>query len=186
MALLLKKSPGRDAFPSDIFYLHSTLLERAGQFFTGSLTALPIVETLSRDVSAYVPTNIISITDGQLFLDSSYFNKGILPAVHVSLSVSRIGSKAQYPCLGKMARWFKKKIMEFRKMENLLSFCDDVDKETLMTLKFGLRLSEFLCQMKNDPYSIYDQMILFALIYKGSLRYVPITHVQIFKTFVIN
>jgi len=104
MALLLRKSPGRDAFPSDIFYLHSNLLERAGQFFTGSLTALPIVETLSRDVSAYIPTNIISITDGQIFLDSSYFNRGILPAVHVSLSVSRVGSKSQYPCMGYMSK----------------------------------------------------------------------------------
>jgi len=104
MALLLRKSPGRDAFPSDIFYLHSNLLERACQFFTGSLTALPIVETLARDVSAYIPTNIISITDGQLFLDSSYFNRGILPAVHVSLSVSRVGSKSQYPCMGNMSK----------------------------------------------------------------------------------
>lgn len=104
MALLLRKSPGRDAFPSDIFYLHSNLLERAGQFFTGSLTALPIVETLARDVSAFVPTNIISITDGQLFLDSSYFNKGVLPAINIGLSVSRVGSKSQYPAMAYMSK----------------------------------------------------------------------------------
>jgi len=104
MALLLRKSPGRDAFPSDIFYLHSTLLERAGQYFSGSLTALPVIETLGRDVSAFIPTNIISITDGQIFLDSGYFNRGILPAVNVSLSVSRVGSKSQYPCLGYMSK----------------------------------------------------------------------------------
>jgi len=104
MALLLRKSPGRDAFPCDIFYLHSSLLERSGQFFTGSLTAFPIVETLSRDVSAYVPTNVISITDGQFFLDSSYFNKGIMPAIHTSLSVSRVGSKSQHPSFVKSSK----------------------------------------------------------------------------------
>ena len=186
MALLLRKSPGRDAFPSDIFYLHSNLLERAGQFFTGSLTALPIVETLARDVSAYIPTNIISITDGQLFLDSSYFNRGILPAVHVSLSVSRVGSKSQYPCMGNMCKWDKAKIKEVRELESLLSFTDDIDKVTAAKLKFGLRLSEFLCQMKNEPVNYYDQIILFALVYKGSLKYYDVDAVQGFVKFVIR
>ena len=162
------------------------LLERAGQFFTGSLTALPIVETLARDVSAYIPTNIISITDGQLFLDSSYFNRGILPAVHVSLSVSRVGSKSQYPCMGNMSKWVKAKINEFRELESLLSFADDIDKVTAAKLKFGLRLSEFLCQMKNEPVNYYDQIILFALVYKGSLKYYDVDAVQGFVKFVIR
>lgn len=148
MALLLRKSPGRDAFPSDIFFIHSNLLERAGQFFNGSITALPIIETMSRDVSAYVPTNIISITDGQIFLDSSYFNKGILPAVNIGLSVSRVGSKAQYPCMGPIAKWVKNKMIRYQKLENLLSFSDDIDKNTLEELKLGVQLNTFLCQQK--------------------------------------
>lgn len=177
MALLLRKSPGREAFPSDIFYLHSSLLERAGQFFTGSLTALPIIEILCRDVSAYVPTNVISITDGQIFLDSNYFNKGSLPAIHISLSVSRIGSKSQYPCMIKVSKWVKSKITEFRKMENLLSFVDDVDQETFDKLRFGWRLNEFLGQPCNEPVSIYDQILLFGLIYRGLLRYLDLSDI---------
>ena len=186
MALLLRKSPGREAFPSDIFFLHANLLERAGQFFSGSLTALPIIETLSRDVAAYVPTNIISITDGQLFLDASYFNRGVLPAVHVSLSVSRVGSRSQYPCMGYMAKFIKIKITEFRSLESLLSFADDLDKETARKLKFGVRISEFLCQMKSEPISYYDEILLFALVYKGILRIIPALSIHIFIDFFIK
>lgn len=186
MALLLRKSPGRDAFPSDIFYLHSNLLERAGQFFSGSLTALPIVETLARDVSAYIPTNIISITDGQIFLDSTYFNKGILPAVHVGLSVSRVGSKSQFPCMAYMASWFKSSIIEFRDLEILLNFASDVDLVTGLKLKFGTRLSEFLCQKANAPVCFFDTILLFALVFKGALQHVTAPQVFQFGDFVVR
>ena len=183
MALLLRKSPGRDAFPSDIFYLHSNLLERAGQFYTGSLTALPIVETLSRDVSAYIPTNIISITDGQIFLDSSYFNKGILPAVHTSLSVSRVGSKSQYPCMSHLTKWVKQIVNEYKELEALSSFASDLDKHTLEKLKLGIKLNEFLCQMKNQPVNIYDQIILFSLMRMGCLKKLVFLHIVSFVDF---
>lgn len=183
MALLLKKSPGREAYPSDIFYLHSGLLERAGQFLSGSLTALPIVETLQRDVSAFVPTNIISITDGQLFLDSNYYNKGIFPAINERLSVSRIGSKAQYPFMKNIAKWIKTRLHEYKRLAPLLSFSDDIDKETLDLIEFGFRLNEFLCQSQHKPLDIYDQCILFCFIFKGVLRFTSAKKTNHFLSF---
>jgi len=186
MALLLRKSPGRDAFPSDIFYLHSNLLERAGQFYTGSLTALPIVETLSRDVSAYIPTNIISITDGQIFLDSSYFNKAILPAVHTSLSVSRVGSKSQYPCVSHLTKWIKQIVNEYKDLEALSSFASDLDKRTVEKLKLGKKLTTFLCQVKNQPLSLYDEIILFSLMRMGCLKKLGYGEVTRFGSFYVK
>ena len=150
MSLLLNKPPGREAFPGDIFYVHSRLLERSAKLSQalggGSLTALPIVETLQGDLASYIPTNLISITDGQVYLDADVFKKGVIPAVDFSLSVSRVGSKAQIPLLTKISKDFLSQIKKFRQLELFQSFGSDIDAETRYHLNRGARAVEMIKQ----------------------------------------
>jgi F-type H+-transporting ATPase subunit alpha len=158
MSLLLRRPPGREAYPGDVFYLHSRLLERAAKlskaFGFGSLTALPIVETQAGDVSAYIPTNVISITDGQIFLDTELFYKGIRPAINVGLSVSRVGSNAQLKSMKKVAGSLKLELAQFREIESFSSFGSDLDDETKYLLNKGYRLVEILKQDKYTPLKV--------------------------------
>jgi F-type H+-transporting ATPase subunit alpha len=158
MSLLLRRPPGREAYPGDVFYLHSRLLERAAKlsntFGAGSLTALPIVETQAGDVSAYIPTNVISITDGQIFLDTELFYKGIRPAINVGLSVSRVGSNAQLKSMKKVAQSLKLELAQFREIESFSSFGSDLDDETKYLLNKGYRLVEILKQDKYTPLQV--------------------------------
>jgi len=168
MSLLLRRPPGREAYPGDVFYLHSRLLERASKLSAalgaGSLTSLPVIETQQGDVSAYIPTNVISITDGQIFLEKELFNRGIIPAINVGLSVSRIGSAAQVPAMKKVAGSLKLELAQFREVEAFISFAADLDETTLQTLARGARLVELLKQRQFSPLSVEQQV---ALIYAG-------------------
>jgi proton translocating ATP synthase F1 alpha subunit len=158
MSLLLRRPPGREAYPGDVFYLHSRLLERAAKlnknFGAGSLTALPIVETQAGDVSAYIPTNVISITDGQIFLDTELFYKGIRPAINVGLSVSRVGSNAQLRSMKKVSQSLKLELAQFREIESFASFGSDLDEETKYLLNKGYRLVEILKQDRYSPLEV--------------------------------
>lgn len=167
ISLLLRRPPGREAYPGDVFYLHSRLLERAAKIKKfnkhlggGSLTALPIVETQEGDVSAYIPTNVISITDGQIFLEKELYNKGILPAINVGLSVSRVGSAAQVVAMKQIAGNLKLQLAQFREVEAFISFAADLDETTLHTIDQGLRLIEILKQKQYEPLEIEIQIIL--------------------------
>jgi len=164
MSLLLRRPPSREAYPGDVFYLHSRLLERAAKLssalFGGSLTALPIIETQENDLSAYIPTNVISITDGQIFLEKELFNKGILPAINVGLSVSRIGSAAQLAAMKQVSGNLKIELAFFREVEAFLNFSGDLEATTLLTLNRGLRLVELLKQKQYEPIPINIQIIL--------------------------
>lgn len=164
LALLLRRPPSREAFPADIFYLHSRLLERASKLFkfygNGSLTALPIVETQNSDVSAFVVTNIISITDGQVFLESSLFYKGIRPAINVGISVSRIGSNAQEKVMKSISGSLKLQLAEFREVEAFSTFDSDLDATTKQSLNRGLRLTELLKQKQYKPLTVRKQVII--------------------------
>ncbi|HEY4517808.1 MAG TPA: F0F1 ATP synthase subunit alpha [Candidatus Paceibacterota bacterium] len=168
LSLLLRRPPGREAYPGDIFYLHSRLLERAAKLSKerggGSLTALPIIETQEGDVSAYIPTNVISITDGQIFLDTDLFNKGMKPAVNVGLSVSRVGSAAQTKAMKKVAGRIKLELAQFRELEAFMQFSSDLDKETRERIEKGERLSQLLTQQKHEPLPMAHQV---ASIYAG-------------------
>jgi proton translocating ATP synthase F1 alpha subunit len=158
VCLVLRRPPSREAYPGDVFYLHSRLLERAAklssQYGAGSLTALPIIETLEGDVSAYIPTNVISITDGQIFLEKTLFNKGILPAINVGLSVSRVGSNAQTVTMKQIAGKLKLELAQFREVEAFMSFASDLDAVTKAILEKGLRLVEILKQPRYSPLAI--------------------------------
>jgi proton translocating ATP synthase F1 alpha subunit len=158
MSLLLRRPPGREAYPGDVFYLHSRLLERAAKmskaFGSGSLTALPVVETQAGDVSAYIPTNVISITDGQIFLDTELFYKGIRPAINVGLSVSRVGSNAQLKSMKAVAGSLKLELAQFREIESFASFGSDLDEETQYLLSKGYRLTEILKQDRYSPLNV--------------------------------
>jgi F-type H+-transporting ATPase subunit alpha len=158
MSLLLRRPPGREAYPGDVFYLHSRLLERAAKmskaFGSGSLTALPVVETQAGDVSAYIPTNVISITDGQIFLDTELFYKGIRPAINVGLSVSRVGSNAQLKSMKAVAGSLKLELAQFREIESFASFGSDLDEETQYLLTKGYRLIELLKQDRYSPLNV--------------------------------
>jgi len=167
MSLLLRRPPGREAYPGDVFYLHSRLLERAAKlnenYGNGSLTALPIIETQAGDVSAYIPTNVISITDGQIFLESDLFYKGIKPAVNVGLSVSRVGSKAQEKGMKAVSGSLKLDLAQYREVESFAQFGSDLDATTRSILERGARLIELLKQVKHNPYPTEIQIpILFA------------------------
>jgi proton translocating ATP synthase F1 alpha subunit len=185
ISLLLKRAPGREAYPGDIFYLHSRLLERAARLNEkrggGSLTALPVVETLSGDVSAYIPTNVISITDGQIFLDAVLFYKGVRPAISVGLSVSRVGSAAQLLLMKKIAASLKVELAQFREVEAFLSFSADLDKTTVFVLDRGQRLIELLKQQQFKPKDmIYQILSLTAGLY-GFLDNIDVGIVGSFK-----
>jgi F-type H+-transporting ATPase subunit alpha len=168
MSLLLRRPPGREAFPGDVFYLHSRLLERAAKLNKklggGSMTALPIIETEAGDVSAYIPTNVISITDGQIFLSKDLFNSGLKPAIDVGISVSRVGSAAQTKAMKQVAGKLKLELAQFAELEAFSQFASDLDKVTLQQLARGQRLRELLKQPQNSPKSVEEQV---ALIYAG-------------------
>lgn len=164
MSLLLRRPPGREAFPGDVFYLHSRLLERAcrrnSKHGGGSITALPIIETQEGDISAYIPTNVISITDGQIFLESSLFNKGVRPAINVGLSVSRVGGAAQIKSMKKNAGPLKLSLAQYRELESFSQFDSDLDPETRKVLERGKRLVEVLKQQPRQPMSAAQQVVL--------------------------
>jgi F-type H+/Na+-transporting ATPase subunit alpha len=172
MSLLLRRPPGREAFPGDVFYLHSRLLERAAKLSDkmggGSMTALPIIETEAGDVSAYIPTNVISITDGQIFLSKDLFNSGIKPAIDVGISVSRVGSAAQIKAMKQVAGKLKLELAQFAELEAFSQFASDLDKATIAQLERGKRLRELLKQPASSPKSVEVQV---ALIYAGTNGY---------------
>jgi F-type H+-transporting ATPase subunit alpha len=172
MSLLLRRPPGREAYPGDVFYLHSRLLERAVKLSDdlggGSLTALPIIETQAGDVSAYIPTNVISITDGQIFLEADLFRSGVRPAINVGISVSRVGGSAQTPPMKKVAGRLRLELSQYRELEAFAQFGSDLDADTQATLRRGERLVESLNQDERDPWAIEDQV---AAIYSGTGGY---------------
>ena len=203
VSLLLRRPPGREAYPGDVFYLHSRLLERAAKVINdddiakemndlpevlkpmvkggGSLTALPIIETQAGDVSAYIPTNVISITDGQIFLEQDLFNQGVRPAINVGISVSRVGGNAQIKSMKKVSGTLKLDQAQFRELEAFAKFGSDLDTATLNVIEKGRRNVEILKQAQNDPYTVEDQV---AIIYAGSknlLRDVPVEKVKEFE-----
>ena len=185
MSLLLRRPPGREAYPGDVFYLHSRLLERAAKMNDemggGSLTALPVIETQGNDVSAYIPTNVISITDGQIFLETDLFYKGIRPAVNVGLSVSRVGSAAQVKAMKQVAGSIKLELAQYREMEAFAQFASDLDASTQQLLARGARLTEVLKQGQFTPYAMEEQVIsLFAGV-QGFLDAVEIKDVVRFE-----
>jgi F-type H+-transporting ATPase subunit alpha len=190
MSLLLRRPPGREAYPGDIFYLHSRLLERAVKlnkdYGYGSITALPIIETQAGDVSAYIPTNVISITDGQIFLETELFYKGIRPAINVGLSVSRVGSAAQVAALKSIAGPLKLNLAQFREVEAFASFGSELDKVTQFTLSRGLRLVELLKQSQYAPLSIKEEVILVFAGMKGYLDTIAVQAIVRFKTFLLT
>ena len=163
MSLLLRRPPGREAYPGDIFYLHSRLLERSAKLSKelggGSITALPIIETQEGDVSAYIPTNVISITDGQIFLESDLFNKGIRPALNVGISVSRVGSAAQTKAMKKVAGKIRLELAQFRELEAFMQFSSDLDEDTRNRIDSGRKYVELLKQTQNNPMPFYKQVI---------------------------
>ncbi len=182
MSLLLKRPPGREAYPGDVFYLHSRLLERAAKlneaYGGGSLTALPIIETQAGDISAYIPTNVISITDGQIFLQTELFNEGIRPAVDSGLSVSRVGSAAQVKAMKKVSGSLKLELAQYRELQAFAKFGSDLDPTTKATLDHGAKLTELLKQNQYDPMSVADQVLsLFAAKY-GYLKPVDAEYVR--------
>jgi F-type H+-transporting ATPase subunit alpha len=168
MSLLLRRPPGREAYPGDVFYLHSRLLERAAKmspaFGGGSMTALPVIETQAGDVSAYIPTNVISITDGQIFLETELFYKGIRPAINVGLSVSRVGSAAQTKAMKQVAGSMKLELAQYREVAAFAQFGSDLDASTQQLLNRGVRLTELLKQGQYVPMAIEEQV---AVIYAG-------------------
>lgn len=186
MSLLLRRPPGREAYPGDVFYLHSRLLERAAKlsknFGFGSLTALPIVETQAGDVSAYIPTNVISITDGQIFLDTELFYKGIRPAINVGLSVSRVGSNAQLKSMKKVAGSLKLELAQFREIESFSSFGSDLDEETKYLLNKGYRLVEILKQDKYTPLKVWQQIVILYSGIGGFFDKLEISDISGFET----
>ncbi len=203
VSLLLRRPPGREAYPGDVFYLHSRLLERASKVIAddtiakgmndlppslkskvkggGSLTALPIIETQAGDVSAYIPTNVISITDGQIFLEADLFNSGVRPAINVGISVSRVGGSAQIKSMKKVAGTLKLDQAQFRELEAFAKFGSDLDAATLNVIEKGRRNVEILKQSQNDPFTVENQV---AIIYAGSknlLRAVPVNEIKNFE-----
>ncbi len=164
MSLLLRRPPGREAYPGDIFYLHSRLLERSAKLSKdlggGSITALPIIETQEGDVSAYIPTNVISITDGQIFLETDLFNKGIRPALNVGISVSRVGSSAQTKAMKKVSGKIRLELAQFRELEAFMQFASDLDDETKARIESGRTYVELLKQNQNDPMPFYKQVVV--------------------------
>jgi F-type H+-transporting ATPase subunit alpha len=177
MSLVLRRPPGREAFPGDVFYLHSRLLERASKLSDslggGSLTALPIIETQEGDVSAYIPTNVISITDGQIYLENNLFNSGIRPAIDVGLSVSRVGGNAQIKAMKKVAGTLRLDLAQFRELEAFAKFGSDLDKATLAQLTRGERMVEILKQNQYVPMAVEHQVVIIFAGGQGMLDDIP-------------
>jgi F-type H+-transporting ATPase subunit alpha len=185
MSLLLRRPPGREAYPGDVFYLHSRLLERAAKmnekFGSGSLTALPVIETQAGDVSAYIPTNVISITDGQIFLETELFYKGIRPAVNVGISVSRVGSAAQIKAMKQVAGRIKLELAQYREMEAFAQFASDLDATTQALLARGARLTELLKQPQFKPMPVEEQVVVIFAGTRGYLDRIPVNKVSEFE-----
>jgi F-type H+-transporting ATPase subunit alpha len=187
MSLLLRRPPGREAYPGDVFYLHSRLLERAAKLSdalgSGSMTALPIIETQAGDVSAYIPTNVISITDGQIFLSGDLFNSGLRPAINVGISVSRVGSAAQIKAMKQVAGTLKLELAQFDELEAFSQFASDLDKATQNQLARGQRLREILKQAQNSPIPVEEQV---AIIYTGTKGYLDDLEIKEVGSFIEN
>jgi F-type H+-transporting ATPase subunit alpha len=185
LCLLLRRPPGREAYPGDVFYLHSRLLERAAKLSDaeggGSLTALPIIETQAGDISAYIPTNVISITDGQIFLEAGLFYKGIRPAVDVGKSVSRVGGAAQIKAMKQVAGTLKLELAQFRDVEAFAAFASDLDKATQAQLSRGRRLVEMLKQPQYSPYAVENQVVMIWAATNGYLDSIPEKSVNRFE-----
>ncbi len=185
MSLLLRRPPGREAYPGDVFYLHSRLLERAARLSAeaggGSLTALPIIETQAGDVSAYIPTNVISITDGQIFLESDLFYRGVRPALNVGLSVSRVGGSAQTKAMKKVAGQVRLDLAQFRELESFAQFGSDLDEATRNQLERGKRVSELLKQPQYQPLAVNDQVLAFYAVNNGFMDDVPVERISEFE-----
>jgi F-type H+-transporting ATPase subunit alpha len=185
MSLLLRRPPGREAYPGDVFYLHSRLLERAAKLSDalggGSMTALPIIETQAGDVSAYIPTNVISITDGQIFLSGDLFNSGLRPAINVGISVSRVGSAAQIKAMKQVAGKLKLELAQFDELEAFSQFASDLDKATQLQLARGVRLREILKQAQNSPIRVEEQV---AIIYTGTNGFLDDLEIDQIKPFI--
>jgi F-type H+-transporting ATPase subunit alpha len=208
VSLLLRRPPGREAYPGDVFYLHSRLLERAAKIINddniasqmndlpeslkgkvkggGSLTALPIIETQAGDVSAYIPTNVISITDGQIFLEGDLFNAGIRPAINVGISVSRVGGSAQIKSMKKVAGTLKLDQAQYRELEAFAKFGSDLDAATKSVLDKGARNVEILKQKEGDPYPVEKQIAIIYIGTKGLIQNVPINKVKEFEKDFLN
>jgi len=185
MSLLLRRPPGREAYPGDVFYLHSRLLERAAKMNadmgSGSLTALPVIETQANDVSAYIPTNVISITDGQIFLETDLFYKGVRPAINVGLSVSRVGSAAQTKAMKSVAGSIKLELAQYREMEAFSQFASDLDASTQRLLARGARLTELLKQPQYQPLPMEEQVVSIYAGVNGHLDGIPVGAVNRFE-----
>ena len=194
MSLLLRRPPGREAYPGDVFYLHSRLLERAAKLNdnlgSGSMTALPIIETQAGDVSAYIPTNVISITDGQIFLSGDLFNSGLRPAINVGISVSRVGSAAQIKAMKQVAGKLKLELAQFDELEAFSQFASDLDKATQSQLARGQRLREILKQAQNSPISVAEQIAIIYVGTNGFLDNLNITEIASFiqslREYIVN
>jgi len=190
MSLLLRRPPGREAYPGDVFYLHSRLLERAAKLssdlFSGSLTALPIIETQAGDVSAYIPTNVISITDGQIFLETELFYKGIRPAVNIGLSVSRIGASAQVKAMREVAGSLKLELAQYREAEVFATFGSDIDDITKQILHRGSRLVELLKQGQMQPLPVETQIVLIFAGVDGYLDILAVNEISKFKVLILK
>jgi F-type H+-transporting ATPase subunit alpha len=185
MSLLLRRPPGREAYPGDVFFLHSRLLERAAKlnddFGAGSMTALPIIETQANDVSAYIPTNVISITDGQIFLETDLFYQGIRPAVNVGLSVSRVGSSAQIKAMKQVAGKIKGELAQYREMAAFAQFGSDLDASTQQLLRRGERLTELLKQAQFSPLKVEEQVVVIYAGVNGYLDSLDVSQVSAFE-----
>jgi F-type H+-transporting ATPase subunit alpha len=190
MSLLLRRPPGREAYPGDVFYLHSRLLERAAKlnddYGAGSLTALPIIETQAGDVSAYIPTNVISITDGQIFLETELFYKGVRPAINVGLSVSRVGSAAQIKAMKQVAGKIKLELAQYREMAAFAQFASDLDPATQKLLARGARLTELLKQPQFSPFPVQDQVVSIFAGVRGYLDKVPVNDITRFEAAMLS
>ena len=190
VSLLLRRPPGREAYPGDVFYLHSRLLERASKLSDelggGSLTALPVIETQAGDVSAYIPTNVISITDGQIYLEPGMFNSGIRPAINVGISVSRVGGNAQIKAMKKVAGRLRIELAQYRELEAFAKFGSDLDKSTLAQLRRGARLVELLKQDQYVPMPVEKQVVSLFAGTNGFLDEIPLEHVARFEREVLE
>ncbi len=185
ISLLLRRPPGREAYPGDVFYLHSRLLERASKLSDelggGSLTALPVIETKEGDVSAYIPTNVISITDGQIYLESNLFNAGVRPAINVGISVSRVGGNAQIKAMKKIASSLRLDLAQYRELEAFAKFGSDLDKATLQQLRRGERLVEILKQKQYSPMEVEKQVLVIYAATKGYLDSLPVDSIKTYE-----
>jgi F-type H+-transporting ATPase subunit alpha len=186
ISLLLRRPPGREAYPGDVFYLHSRLLERAAKLSDerggGSLTALPIIETKAGDISAYIPTNVISITDGQIFLETDLFNSGVRPAMNIGNSVSRVGGAAQIKAMKAVVGSLKIDLAQFRDLEAFATFGSELDKASQAQLDRGYRLTELLKQGLNDPMPVEEQVIVIFAGVRGHIDDIEVTDIQRFES----